>query len=149
MNPVAQQAMRAANHLAVSLYRRSGGRIGGKAKGTTVLLLTVPGRKTGRPRTVPISYFEHHGELIVTGSAGGMKNNPQWIRNLKAAGAGDIQIGSDRSSVHARVTEGSERDELWEQVILVRAPFFATYEEKSGRTIPIAVLTRSGGPNRS
>jgi F420H(2)-dependent quinone reductase len=142
MNPVLRQAMRAANHLAVVVYRRSGGRIGGKAKGTAVLLLTVPGRKTGKPRTVPVSYFEHGGELLVTGSAGGMKANPQWIRNLKAAGLGHIQIGTERSTVHARVTESSERDALWEQVILVRAPFFATYQEKSGRVIPVAVLTR-------
>ncbi len=90
MNPVAKRAMRAANRLAVFLYRTSGGRVGGRAKGTAVLLLTVPGRKTGTPRTVPVSYFEHHGALIVTGSAGGMKNNPQWIRNLQAAGAADV-----------------------------------------------------------
>jgi deazaflavin-dependent oxidoreductase (nitroreductase family) len=134
--------MRGANRLAVSLYRRSGGRIGGRAKGTRVLLLTVPGRTTGIRRTVPVSYFEHDGELIVTGSAGGMKDNPQWISNLRAAGAADIQIGAQRSSVHARVTEGPERDELWQQVVLARSPFFAKYEKKSGRVIPVAVLTR-------
>ncbi len=91
---------------------------------------------------MPVSYFEHDGALIVTGSAGGMKNNPQWIRNLQAAGAADVQIGAEQSSVHARVTDGPERDELWQQVILARSPFFAKYEQKSGRTIPVAVLTR-------
>lgn len=141
MNPVAKKLMRAANRLAVSLYRGSAGRIGGKAKGTTVLLITVSGRKTGTRHTVPVTYFEHDGALLITGSGGGMKDEPQWIRNLKAAGAADIQVGAARRSVHARVTVGSERDELWQQVILARAPFFAKYERKSGRIIPVAVLT--------
>lgn len=39
----------------VLLYRRSDGRIGGSIRGVSVLLLTVVGRKTGLPHTVPIA----------------------------------------------------------------------------------------------
>lgn len=42
MNTVMRKAMRAANGMAVYLYRRTNGRIGGKAKGVPVLLLTSP-----------------------------------------------------------------------------------------------------------
>jgi hemerythrin-like domain-containing protein len=51
--PVLRRLLPAANHLAVALYRRSGGRIGGSAKGIPVLLITAPGRRTGAPHTVP------------------------------------------------------------------------------------------------
>jgi deazaflavin-dependent oxidoreductase (nitroreductase family) len=133
-------ALRAAGTTAVWLYRRTGGRIGGTAKGTQVLLLTVVGRKTGRPFTVPVSYFRHGSDYLVTGSAGGMKHDPQWIRNLKAAGQAEIEIGRERVAVDGRVTSGAERDELWRGVVLAQAPFFTEYEQKSGRVIPVATL---------
>lgn len=140
MNAAMRKVMQTANALAVSLYRRSNGRIGGSAKGTQVLLLTVPGRKTGTPHTVAVSYFEHNGCYVVTGSAGGTKDDPQWIRNLRVAPKAQIQIGAERFDVEARVSEPTERDQLWRDVVLARAPSFAGYEEKSGRVIPVAVL---------
>lgn len=139
--PLMKKVLRAANGIGVSLYRRTNGRIGGKAKGTSVLLLTVAGRRTGTPFTVAVSYFLHDGDFIVCGSAGGMKHEPQWIRNLKAAGEARIQIGSEIHVVDGRVTDAIERDELWRSVVLPQAPFFAKYAEKSGRVIPVARLT--------
>jgi len=141
MNTVMKKAMRAANGMAVSVYRRTNGRVGGKAKGIPVLLLTVAGRRTGTPFTVPVAYFQHEGDYGVTGSAGGTKDDPQWIRNLKAAGHAHIQIGTESYTADSRVTEGTERDELWQSVVLAHAPFFAEYAEKSGRLIPVARLT--------
>jgi hypothetical protein len=57
MNPVAKRAMAAGNNAASWVYRRTNGRIGGSVKGLPVLLLTVTGRKTGRPRSVPVALF--------------------------------------------------------------------------------------------
>lgn len=141
MSTVMRKAMRAANGIAVSLYRRSNGRIGGKAKGIPVLLLTVAGRRTGTPFTVPVVYFEHEGDYVVCGTAGGMKVDPQWVSNLKAAGQANVQIGTHTYAADGRVTDGTERDELWQTVVLARAPSMADYEEKSGRVIPVARLT--------
>ena len=141
MNPVLKKTLRAANAAAVGLYRRSDGRIGGKARGTDVLLLTVVGRKSGRPRTVAVSYFEYNGDYVLAGSAGGMKQDPQWVRNLAAAGQAQIQIRGRSHVVGGRITQGAERDRLWHDVVLARFPFFAKYQEKSGRTIPVALLT--------
>lgn len=141
MNPVVHKAMTEITRATCWLYRRTNGRIGGSAKGIPVLLLTVPGRKTGRPRSVPVTFFEHDNAYLVTASAGGMKANPQWIHNLRAAGNAHIHIGEQQFDVDARITDSGERDELWQNVVLARAPFFAKYEEKSGRVIPIALLT--------
>lgn len=143
MSTVLQRAMRAGNTVAVSLYRRTGGRVGGSAKGVDVLLLTVAGRRTGKPHTVPVAYLEHGSGYIITGSGGGMSDEPQWFRNLRATDRAEVEIGRRRNPVVSRVAEGAERDELWQEVVLARAPFFVKYQEKSGREIPVALLTPS------
>jgi deazaflavin-dependent oxidoreductase (nitroreductase family) len=141
VNPMMKKAMRVANSVAVGLYRRSNGRIGGRVQGTSVLLLTVPGRKTGTPHTVAVSYFDHDGGYLLAASAGGTKDDPQWVRNLAAAGKASIRIGATSQEVDARIAKDTERDKLWQDIIVAQYPFFAKYQEKSGRTIPVAILT--------
>jgi deazaflavin-dependent oxidoreductase (nitroreductase family) len=141
MNPILKQTLHAANATAVGLYRRSNGRIGGKVRGTDVLLLTVVGRKSGQPHTVAVSFFEHDGEFVIVGSGGGSKQEPQWVRNLAVAGQASIQIRDRVQEVSGRIAESAERDRLWNEVVLASFPFFAKYQEKAGRTIPVAVLT--------
>jgi len=139
---VLRRLFRGANRLAVALYRRSGGRIGGSAKGIPVLLITAPGRRTGSPHTVPVAYIEYADGYIVTGSAGGTKAEPQWFRNVRATRRVQIEIGHEQYDVEVVVPAAAERDLLWQDVVLERAPFFAKYQEKAGRTIPVAVLSR-------
>jgi deazaflavin-dependent oxidoreductase (nitroreductase family) len=139
--PVLGRLFRYGNRMAVGLYRRSGGRIGGSAKGLPVLLITVPGRRTGAAHTVPVAYIEHDGGYIVTGSAGGTKSEPQWFRNVRATRHAHIRFRDRRRDVEIRVPDRADRDRLWRDVVLPRAPFFAKYEQKAGRVIPVAVLT--------
>ncbi|HEY3436173.1 MAG TPA: nitroreductase/quinone reductase family protein [Actinotalea sp.] len=141
MGGIVRRIMRAANAMSVATYRRSGGRLGGTARGVPVLLLTVRGRSSGTPRTAPVAYFDHGGAYLVVGSGGGMKAEPQWMRNLRVAQTAHIRVGRDERDVEVRITDPAERDELWRTVVVARAPSFAAYEQKSGRTIPIAVLT--------
>jgi hypothetical protein len=47
----------------------------------TNTLLTVPGRKSGRPRTTPVTIIEHEGGRYVSSSFGDV----DWVRNLRAA----------------------------------------------------------------
>ena len=145
MNPVVRRLARGANAAAVALYRWSGGRIGGTAAGRIpVLLLTVAGRTSGLPRTTPVSYFAHDGAYLVVGSGGGSRAEPQWMRNLRAAPRAHVQVKAEQHDVAVRMAEGEERDRLWRDVVVQRAPAFARYETKSGRTMPIAVLTPAG-----
>jgi deazaflavin-dependent oxidoreductase (nitroreductase family) len=140
LNPVLKRVIRTGNRLSVFLYRRSKGRIAGSAKGHRLMLLTAPGRKSRQPHTVAVTFFEHGGSYVVAGSAGGMKNDPQWIKNLAATPTAHIQIGAEESDVRVRMAQGDERDQLWRDVVVAHAPFFANYQEKTGRTIPLAVL---------
>jgi deazaflavin-dependent oxidoreductase (nitroreductase family) len=127
--------------LGVWLYRHSDGRITGPSKGTTIGLLTVPGRKTGIPRTVAIGFFPDGSSYVVAGSGSGARQDPQWFRNLRAAAHAQIQIGATHIDADVRVAENSERDTLWHQVILAQDPWRRRYEKKAARVIPVAVLT--------
>ena len=79
--------------------------------------LTVPGRKTGEPRTVTIWYAldPAAGRVLLTGGA----ERPQWCRNVRAheAAGGDvaIQIGSTRLRGRARVVEDPTESEAIRQ----------------------------------
>jgi deazaflavin-dependent oxidoreductase (nitroreductase family) len=142
MNAVSRRLRHSVMSLAVGLYRRSGGRIGGTAAGgSPVLLLTVPGRTTGTPRTTPVSFFAQDGSYVVVGSGGGSTAEPQWMRNVRAATTAHVEIKGRHEDVAVRMAEGEERDRLWRDVVVARAPSFAAYEGKSGRTMPLAVLT--------
>jgi F420H(2)-dependent quinone reductase len=142
MNPIQKTLMATGNKVASRLYVRSNGRMGGSARGVPVLVLTVPGRRTGTPRSVPVAYFEYDGGYLVAATAGGAKADPEWIKNLSAVGQAKVQVGDMRYDVDVRIAEGAERDGLWRDVVVARAPAFAKYEEKSGgRAIPIAILT--------
>jgi|RhiMethySRZTD1v2_1073278.scaffolds.fasta_scaffold07546_5 deazaflavin-dependent oxidoreductase (nitroreductase family) len=138
--PVLKMLMRRANRVAVALYRRSSGRIGGTAKGLPVMLLTVPGRSSGLPRATPVAFLEHDGGYLVAGTGGGAKTEPQWFRNLRATPRAHIQLGDRQYTVAVRVPDRTERDRLWQEVVLAREPLFARYEHRSGRVIPVAIL---------
>lgn len=55
-------------------------------------LLTVRGRKSGEPRTVPVNPLElDDGTYLVA-----PRGTTNWARNLRAAGAGELRVGRRR-----------------------------------------------------
>ncbi len=140
MAGIQKALMRGSNTVINGLYRASGGRVMGRVRGMPVLLLTVAGRKTGAPHTTAVAYLEDDGRYVVAGSAGGAPSEPQWFRNLRHADHATIEVGRRRMDVTVAVAEAEERRVLWARLVS-RAPFFATYQDKVERQIPIAVLT--------
>jgi deazaflavin-dependent oxidoreductase (nitroreductase family) len=59
-----------------------------------VRVLTVPGRKSGEPRSTPATPFTLHDSLYVVGGY----PRADWVRNARAAGTGTVTRGrkSDR-----------------------------------------------------
>ncbi|MGZ5335345.1 MAG: nitroreductase family deazaflavin-dependent oxidoreductase [Solirubrobacterales bacterium] len=51
--------------------------------------LTVAGRKSGEPRTTPVNPLELGGSTYLVAPRG----TTQWVRNLRAAGEGDLKLG--------------------------------------------------------
>ncbi len=143
MSPALRRAMRAANAMHVWIYRGSRGRLAGTAKGMPILLLTVRGRRTDKPRTTPVGFLNQDGAWIVAGSAGGMRDEPQWFQNLRKTDQAIAEIGNVRRDVAVTVTKGAQRDALW-QLLLTAYPFFAGYQTKAAREIPVAILEARG-----
>ena len=142
MASLGQRLWRAANAAAVWMYRRTGGKVGGRAKGgSAVLLLTVAGRKSGKPHSVPVAYVERDGHYYLAATAGGQPKEPQWIRNLRAASTATIEVGRDRKTMSVEVLRGAESDAAWKDVIVATYPSFGPYQAKSGRRIAVARLT--------
>ena len=68
------------------------------------VLLTIRGRTSGRPRTVPVALVEHEGRRWVVGTYGDV----QWTRNLRAAGEAELRFGGRVERVDARELDRSE-----------------------------------------
>ena len=142
MASMPQRFWRAGNAAAVWMYRRTGGKVGGRARGgSLVLLLTVAGRRSGMPHTVPVAYVERDGAYYLAATAGGQPREPQWVRNLRAASTATIEVGRERRTMSVEVLRGAESDAAWKDVIVATHPSFAPYEAKAGRRIAVARLT--------
>jgi F420H(2)-dependent quinone reductase len=122
-----------------ALYRGSRGRIAGRVGKLDVLLLTTTGRKTGKPRTVPLLYTPAGNGYAVVGSKGGAPEDPAWALNLRATPAARVDLGGKQVTVKAREAEGEEYDRLWTQMAQGYTGY-GGYKEKTTRRIPVFVL---------
>ena len=61
------------------------------------VLLTVRGRKSGRPRSTPVTIVDNAGRRWVFGVYG----EAEWVRNLRAAGRATITTRGRREEVRA------------------------------------------------
>ncbi len=59
------------------------------------MVLTVPGRKSGQPRSTPMTPFEFQGGLYVVAGYPGV----DWAANARAAGTGTLARGRRRRQV--------------------------------------------------
>jgi deazaflavin-dependent oxidoreductase (nitroreductase family) len=126
--------------LMVSLYRMSGGRIGGKMGQTPVLLLTTTGRKSGKQRTLPLIYIRDGDAYVITASAGGSPRHPGWFFNLRSNPQVTIQVQKTVLPATAEVASPEKRSELWPRLVHV-SPGFAAYEKRAeGREIPMVLV---------
>lgn len=125
-----------------TLYRLTGGKVGGRIGKAPVLLLTVTGRKSGRRRTAPLLYGRDGDDLVVIASKGGDPRHPAWYLNLQGQEA-EVQIGRERRRVRARDAEGERRERLWAQMVALYPPY-ADYQQRTTRRIPVVVLEPAG-----
>ena len=126
----------------VRRYRETEGEVGHIWKeGSTVLLLTTKGRKSGEPRTTPLIYAEDSDRYVIVASQGGAPDHPGWFKNLAKTPEVDVQIKGDRFHARARVAEGEERERLWELMNEIW-PHYDEYATRTDRQIPVVVLER-------
>jgi len=138
-NRLAHGPLNWAIRLHETVYRWTGGRLGGRMGPLPTLLLTTTGRKSGQPRTIPLIYFPAGDRLVVVASNGGQDQPPAWYLNLRAYPMASVQIGKEHRPVRAVVAPPAVRARLWPQVV-ARNPAYAGYERKTDREIPMVIL---------
>src|SRR5690349_9329790 len=105
---------RIGGRIGVWMYRTLNGRGASGSKNVHVLMITSPGRRTGIPRSTCVRYLESNDGLLVWGTGSGSKQDPDWFRNLRAAGGNvEVQVMKDRWPARARELVGDERDSVW------------------------------------
>jgi deazaflavin-dependent oxidoreductase (nitroreductase family) len=145
-SPVLPVVFRYVSKAQVWVYRRTGGKIGGKwrvgagfRKPVPTLLLEHVGRKSGKQFVSPLVYLVDGDDIVVVASQGGRAENPQWYRNLVANPNAHIEIGAERRPVRAVTAGPEERARLWPRLVDLYADF-DTYQSWAERQIPVIVL---------
>jgi deazaflavin-dependent oxidoreductase (nitroreductase family) len=128
----------------ITEFRENAGKVGGPFEGAPMLLLHTTGKRTGSERVNPLVYWPEGDAMVIFASKGGAPTNPDWYHNLMAQPDTRVEVGTDTVAVHARETDGDERQDLFDRITAVMAGF-ADYQAKTSRRIPIIVLERRDG----
>jgi deazaflavin-dependent oxidoreductase (nitroreductase family) len=131
------------NQAVIEEFRANEGRVGGPFEGAPVLLLTSTGARSGEQRTTPVVYLRDGDRMVIFASKGGAPTNPAWYHNLRANPAATVEVGNETTGVNAVVTEGEERERLFDRQAEL-FPQFADYARKTTREIPVVALERTG-----
>ncbi|MEV5833856.1 nitroreductase/quinone reductase family protein [Nocardia sp. NPDC052112] len=139
-SPVLPKIFKYMGKTQVWVYKRTGGRIGGKwrigagfRKPVPTLLLEHRGRKSGTTYTTPLLYITDGADTIIVASQGGRAEHPQWYRNLFADPDTHIQIGRERHAVRAVTADAQQRARLWPRLV-------DAYQAWTEREIPVILL---------
>jgi len=121
------------------LLRLSGGRLSTFPMAKTVLL-TVPGRRSGVPRTCPLLYFTQGDEVVLIASSFGRAKHPAWYHNVTANPEVELLSRGRGGRYVARQTEGEERARLYALAQELYSGY-GPYQDRAGdREIPVLAL---------
>ena len=125
----------------VKRYEETDGAEGHEWQGTTALILTTTGRKSGQPRKSALIYQKFGDDYLIVASKGGADEPPLWYRNLEAHPEVQVQVKGDKFKARARTATAAEKPAMWE--VMTKAwPSYNDYQKKTGREIPVVVLER-------
>lgn len=126
----------------VDRYLATDGAEGHDWQGTSTLILTTTGRRTGEPRDKALIYGRDGDAYLVVASRGGADEHPAWYRNLVEDPTVLVQVKGDRFTAKARTATAEEKARLW-PIMTEQWPAFDDYQRKTERDIPVVILTRA------
>jgi deazaflavin-dependent oxidoreductase (nitroreductase family) len=103
------------------------------------LFLHTVGRRTGRPRRIGLYYLEDGPNLVVVASNAGEDVEPAWWRNLEASPDAEVEVGTERRTVHARRASPAEAGPLYERFVAA-LPQYDDYRKRTSREIAVVIL---------
>ena len=106
-----------------------------------MLVLTTIGHRSGLPRQTPLRYLrDGPREWLVVASDWGHDAHPNWYLNLRRSpDRAWIDVDGRHVEVRAAIPMGTSRDQYW-QLVVSRAPQFATYQSRTARKLPVVRL---------
>ena len=122
------------NRGVIKEFRANGGKAG-------LLLLTTTGAKSGATRVNPLNYTRDGEHIILIASKAASPTHPDWYHNLVANPEVIVEVGSEGFQARATIAEGEERQRLFDQQS-AQMPFFAEYQKRTTRQIPVIILER-------
>ncbi len=127
----------------VRRYRETGGEVGHVwREGSTILLLTTKGRKSGEKRTAPLIYAQDGDRYVIIASKGGAPEHPGWYLNIEKTPEVELQVKGEVFQARAHTVTGEERARLWRKANEVWKDYDA-YAKRTEREIPVVVLERA------
>ena len=104
-----------------------------------IIYLTTTGAKSGRLRASPVLCIVDGEKLILVGSNWGNPKNPSWAYNLRAHPQTQVRKWNTAKGFTARELRGEERAAYWRKAVAFYPPY-VSYEQRSGRSLPIFLL---------
>ena len=137
--PGRRLAMELAARVDPWLLRKTGGRLSSTPHIKQVLL-TVPGRRSGEPRTTPLLYFTQGDEVVLIASSFGRDKHPAWFLNVRA----HPEVTLTSKGITARYVAREETDEAErERLLALAGDMFVAYRgyvQRTTRRIPVVRL---------
>lgn len=130
------------NQKIIEEFRANGGQVGGHFQGSSLVLLSTTGAKSGKRVTTPVMYVRDGDRIVIIASNAGGDNHPAWYHNLLANPDVTVELGTETFEAKSELIEGDERDRLYAEMVAI-APTFADYEAKTSRRIPVVALNRA------
>lgn len=126
------------------LRRVSRGRIGVlDLAGLPTIRVTVPGRKTGIPRTCTLQVIPDGDRLLVVASNWARPEQPAWSTNFLAADHVTVQQGTEQFTATVELLTGPERERAWQQILDQWPNYRIAQEMTSGREFRLFALSRN------
>jgi deazaflavin-dependent oxidoreductase (nitroreductase family) len=135
------QKVQRLSYFSVMMYHLTGERAyrGSADSPAGFLKLTTTGRKSGKQRSTHLIYIRDGSAYVVTASNGGRQRHPGWFYNARSNPQVTIQVQDTQLSAVAEVAGPEKRKELWARLLSI-APFYAGYEKRASREIPMVIL---------
>lgn len=126
----------------VQRYLETDGAEGHEWQGTSALVLTTTGRRTGMPRDKALIYGRDGDDYLIVASNGGADEPPLWYRNLAENPDVLVQVKGDKFTARARTADAAEKARLW-PIMTAEWPSYDDYQKKTDRDIEVVILERT------
>ncbi len=120
-------------------WRITNGRFLRRIVGMPVLELVTLGRRSGRQRSVLLSYMPDGAGYVVVASNAGDHRDPAWLLNLRNHPRAAVNIGGRSIAVTAVEMDGDEYERWWVRALEANSDY-AEYAARTDRGIPLVRL---------